>query len=132
LTFVVALAVFTGCGLNDYSNLVAQVQKTPAEEWHKWAEQVLKRAKTNSTPIPKSEFPAFVRRITERVPATNWQLAIQTADSNRQPYVCLYSLGGFQSIGVDFGSSSFTETNAPKATYRITLIYPGVYVRRSL
>src|SRR5256885_858666 len=109
LTFlvIVALAVFTGCGLNDYSNLIAQAKKTPAEEWHRWAAEVIERSKTNSTPIPRSEFPAFVRRITQKIPATNWQLAVQPADSNRAPYVCSYSLGGFQSIGVDVGSASF-------------------------
>lgn len=132
LTFlaIVAVAAFSGFGLSDYSNLIAQVKQTPAADWHMWAAQVIERSKTNSTPIPKSEFPAFVRRIPEKIPATNWQLDIQTNDA--EPYVCLYSLGGFQSISLDVGSPSFTETNHPQSSYRVTAIDPGIYVWTSL
>jgi len=122
-----------GCGgWNDFSNLAAQVKKTPAAEWHRWAAQVIERSKTNSTPVPSSEWPAFLHRIAKEVPTTNWQLAVEPGGSNQQSYVCFYSLGGFQSIGIDVGSASFVETNHTEAAYRVTAIYPGVYLRRSL
>jgi hypothetical protein len=119
-----------GCGgWNDYSNLIAQAKKTPAKDWHALAAQLLERSKTNSTSLPFSEWPAFVREIVRKVPTTNWELSTNTNSIGNEPHATLVSLGGFQCISVDFGSPSFVETEDPQD--KVTLIYPGVYVRRN-
>lgn len=119
-----------GCGgWNDYPNLIAQVKKTPAKDWHTLAAQILERSKTNSTAVPFSEWPAFAREIARKVPTTNWQLDVQTSGKGNEPHVSLYSLGGFQCISVDFGSPSFVETEDPQD--KVTPVYPGVYARRN-
>ena len=119
-----------GCGgWNDYSNLIAQVKKTPAKDWHQLAAQMLERSKTNSTAIPYSEWPVFVREIVRKVPTTNWELDVQTSGKGNEPHATLVSIGGFQCISVDFGLPSFVETEDPQD--KVTAIYPGVYVRRN-
>jgi hypothetical protein len=119
-----------GCGgWNDYSNLITQTKKTPAKDWHSLATQILQRSQTNSTSIPYSEWPVFVREIVRKVPTTNWELSAQTNSMGNEPHATLVSLGGFQCISVDFGSPSFVETEDPQD--KVTPIYPGVYVRRN-
>jgi hypothetical protein len=119
-----------GCGgWNDYSNLITQVKKTPAKDWHTLAAQLLERSKTNSTSLPFSEWPAFARNITKKVPTTNWELSAETNTMGNEPHATLVSLGGFQCISVDFGSPSFVENERPED--KVTPIYTGVYVRRN-
>ncbi|SRR6266481_766590 len=128
LTFL--CATLAGCGgWNDYGVLIAQVKKTSAKDWHTLAAQLLERSKTNSTSLPFSEWPRFARDIARKVPATNWELSAETNSVSNEPHALLVSLGGFQCISVDFGSSSFVETEHPQD--KVTPIYPGVYVRRN-
>jgi hypothetical protein len=130
LAMALAGSLLVGCsGWNDYSNLITQVKKTPAEDWHALAAQLLERSKTNSASLPVSEWPVFACDIVRKVPATNWELSAETNSMSNEPHATLVSLGGFQCISVDFGLPSFVETEGPQN--KVTPIYPGVYVRRS-
>jgi hypothetical protein len=117
---------------NDFYKLASSVKTFgTAEQWHGWAAQVLERSKTNSSSVPSSEWPAFVRRTARAIPTRAWEVAVQTHEANQQPYVSLFSIGGVQSISVDIGSVSFVETDRQGEDH-VTMVYPGVYVSTSL
>jgi len=94
-----------------------------AEEWRTWAAQVIERAKTNSSPLPPSEWPQFVHRTGE-----GWQIMVET---NNPPLVMLVSLGGFESIGLVIGPPAYTEVRTPGTPIISRRVYPGIYVRES-
>jgi hypothetical protein len=110
---------------------VEDVKRTAPEDWHAWAIQVLAFSKTNTNEMPRSQWPEFAKRIAAD-PSGNWCLIVPHDAASEEPYVCLVSPGGFQTIGVDFGSAAFAETNNPNASYKIFKIHPGVYVRRTM
>ena len=118
LTEIALLILCAGC--NDDTRLADQAKKAAtAQEWHAWAAEVLARSKTNAAPIPRSEWPAFIRHIS--APCTEWQLLI-----GRNGNISLVSLGGFCSYGISFGGPTFVEPQNPNL--HITKVYPGVYV----
>ena len=127
--FIVFLVNFWG--LNSFDKMTDRVKQATPEQWHAWAAHVIERSKTNSDPIPRSEWPDFARRITTTDAVDNWELHVERGDSNTAPHIMLFSLGGFQSIGVDIGSSSFVKSEGPESSVAVKQIYPGVYVRRS-
>jgi len=79
-----------------------------------------------------------VREIEKRIRGAREVVIRELSERLRDPGLSeverakLEKLGGFQSIGVDVGSASFVDTNNLQAGDRVTAIYPGVYVRRSL
>jgi hypothetical protein len=51
-------------GCNDHKHLADQAKRaTTAEQWQAWAAEVPAHSKTNSAPMPRSEWPAFIQRI---------------------------------------------------------------------
>ena len=115
--------LFLCAGCNDTKRLVSQVKNAaPALQWQAWAVQVLERAKTNSSPVPRSEWPAFIASITP--PCTEWQLF--TGRNGSTSNISLVSLGGFGSFGIDIGPASFVEPTRPDE--HCEQVYPGIYV----
>ena len=115
---------------HDYDQLIKNVERASPEQWHKWAEQLIAASKTNATAVSVSQWPPFVRDVTKGIYG-GWELYVQTNVSGGEPYVMLISPGGFQGIGIDFGSPSFVEASPPGREYNVTRIHPGIYVRRS-
>ena len=117
------MLVTSGC--TDSVKRLADTARTAAtaEEWRTWATQVIERAKTNSSPLPPSEWPQFARRIGE-----GWELIVET---NNPPVVMLVSLGGFESIGLIIGPRSYIEMRTPGGPVISKQVYPGIYVRES-
>lgn len=122
--FLVSAALRLLCfGCDDHRRLANQASKAAtAEQWHAWAADVLAHSKTNSSPIPRSEWPVFIKRL--RAPCTEWQLV--TGRNGSTSNISLVSFGGFYSIGIDVGGPTFVEPQNPNE--RSTKVYPGVYV----
>ena len=100
-------------GAGDFSSLAKNVRKHgTSEQWHNWAAQLIERSETNSNPIPLADWPAFVRLAISGGHRDNWELAVNPGDPNTEPIVQLASVGGFESIGVDIGSTSFVRVVA--------------------
>jgi hypothetical protein len=120
----IALALATsGCGESG-SRLADSARKAgTAKQWHTWAAQVIEGSRTNSSLPAESEWPDFVRHV-----GAGRQLLVET---NGTPLVMLVSFGGFQSIGLVIGPSSYVETNAPGVPITSKPVYPGIYVRES-
>lgn len=118
------LALLLLCaGCNDDQRLVSEVRRAAtAQQWHSWAAEVLARSKTNSVPVPRSEWPTFVQQI--NAPCAEWQLI--TGRNGSSSNISLVSLGGFCSYGIDVGGPTFVEP--PNSNQHCTKIYPGVYV----
>jgi hypothetical protein len=110
-------------GCNDDRRLADQAKKAAtAQQWHAWAAEMLARSKTNSTPLPRSQWPAFIQQI--KAPCTDWQLV--TGRNGSTSNISLVSLGGFCSYGIDVGDSTFIEP--PNPNEHRTKVHPGVYV----
>ena len=110
-------------GCDEYHGLDRQVKNAAtAEQWQAWAVEVLERSRTNSVLPARSEWPAFVTRLTP--PCTDWQLVIGRNESTSN--ISLVSMGGFGSFGVDIGPATFVEPWNPNERSR--QVYPGVYV----
>jgi hypothetical protein len=124
-----ALLLTVSCS-HDYDQLIGNVERSSPEQWHNWARQLIANSKTNSGVISSSQWPPFVRDVTKGV-SGGWELYVQTNGRGGEPYVMLISPGGFQGIGVDFGSASFVESSPAGEEYKVTRIHAGVYVRRS-
>jgi hypothetical protein len=124
-TLLACAAVGVLCvGCNDDKRLASQARTAAtAEQWHVWAADVLARSKTNSAPIPRSEWPSFIQRIS--APCTEWQL-VTAGRNGSSSNISLISFGGFCSYGIDIGGPTFVEPQEPN--FHITKIYPGVYV----
>jgi hypothetical protein len=119
--YVALLLLCAGC--KDDKHLVEQAKSAAtAEQWHAWAAKVLERSRTNSNPIPRSDWPAFIQRI--KAPCTEWQLV--TGRNGSTSNISLVSIGGFCSFGIDIGASSFVEPKHPNE--HSVRVYPGVYV----
>ena len=101
-------------------------QAASAEEWQKWATEVIDRARTNSTPLPLAEWPEFVRHT-----GTSWQVVLgQSGEgTNSSPLLMLVALGGFESIGIIIGPPSYVEISDPRLSRTSKRVYPGIYVR---
>lgn len=126
---VLALAC-SGCGDPSVSNLVGRTKRAAtAEQWRAWAAEVIERDKTNSDPLPFSEWPDFVRRTATT--SRPWEVRVFRADTdtNSPELVGLVALGGFQSIGVIIGPQSYVEVPPPQYPQTSKLVYPGIYVR---
>ena len=127
---VVVLALACASCSDSVQGLVERTRRAgTAEEWRAWAAQVIERGKTNSAPLPRSEWPEFVRRTT----ADNriWQVLVDHTDTNTSspPLVMLVALGGFESIGVIIGPPAYVEVAPPQYPQISREVYPGIYVR---
>lgn len=123
----------TGCADRSVEKLVNRAKAAATEdEWRAWAEQVIERSKTNSTPVPSSEWPAFLGLITSD--GRRWKVEVwghADANTNSPPLVVVVALGGFQSIGIIIGPPTYVEI-PPFNTPRISKeVYPGIYVRET-
>jgi hypothetical protein len=122
-----AAVISAGC---DYDTLTMRVKRTAPEQWYTWACDVIAYSKTNATAMPRSQWPTFVKEVTAGIDGP-WHLVVQQQSPSSEPYVMLMNPGGFQGMGVDFGSSSsFTETETEGN--KIVRIHPGVYVHRTM
>jgi hypothetical protein len=101
-------------------------QAASAEEWQKWATQVIDRARTNSTPLPSTEWPEFVRRT-----GTSWKVVLGHSGegTNSSTLLMLVALGGSESIGIIIGPPSYVEVSDPHLSQTSKRVYPGIYVR---
>jgi hypothetical protein len=121
--FSLICLLFVCAGCDEYHGLANQVRNAAtAQQWQAWAVQVLERSKTNSVPPPRSEWPAFVGRLSP--PCSDWELWIGRNGSTSN--IALVSVGGFGSFGVDIGPATFVEPAIPSE--RCQQVYPGVYV----
>jgi len=123
------LVVAVSCG-RDYDMLSKRVERTAPEQWYTWAKEVIGYSKTNVTAIPRSQWPAFVRDVTAGI-SGSWHLIVQQESPTSEAYVMLINPGGFQGIGVDFGSSSSFIETAPEGN-KVKRIHPGIYVHRTM
>jgi hypothetical protein len=128
----VALAFACAC-CSDYSadRLVDRTRRAATtDQWRTWATQVIERDKTNSTPLPPSDWPEFVRRtVTKDRPS--WEVDIRHVDGNTNSpkLVMLVAFGGLQSIGLIIGPPSYVEVPPPQYPHKSKQSYPGIYVR---
>jgi hypothetical protein len=130
-SFLVLVFFINFLGLNSFHKMIRRVREATPEQWHAWAALVIERSRTNSAPMPPSQWPPFARRLTTVDASDNWELDVNPGGSNVAPHIMLFSLGGFESIGVDVGSPSFVESEEPDSRIVVEQIYPGVYARRS-
>jgi hypothetical protein len=118
-----ATLVLLCAGCSDDGRLADQAKKAAtAQQWSAWAAEVLARSKTNSNPLPRSQWPAFIQQI--KAPCSDWQLI--TGRNGSTSNISLVSLGGFCSYGIDVGDSTFVEP--PNPNEHRTKVHPGVYV----
>jgi hypothetical protein len=130
LAFALAM-MCAGCSDHDADRLVDRTRRAAtADQWRAWAAQVIERDNTNSTSLPSSEWPEFVRKtVTNDHPS--WEVDVRHIDgnTNNPKLVMLVAFGGFQSIGVIIGPPSYVEVPPPNISQKSKQVYPGIYVR---
>src|SRR5262245_11973505 len=63
VAFIAAAACFLA-SCSDFGQVCRETKAAAtADQWRAWAATVIERSKTNSTPLPRSEWPDFVRRV---------------------------------------------------------------------
>jgi hypothetical protein len=133
VAFSLALALgVCGDGKRPIERLVEKSRAAATEkEWRAWAERVIERSKTNSAYLPSSEWPGFVRSVTDD--DRNWHVDVWSAEyeGTNTTFVGLLAIGGFESIGVIIGPARYIEVTAPHDRTIATEVYPGIYVRKS-
>jgi hypothetical protein len=129
--WIIAVVLIVACNRRDSVQSLVQRARSvaTADEWRSWAAQMTEHAKTNSTPVPRADWPEFVRRTTPDYRA--WRVQLQPADTNTPSLVILVSLGGFESIGLIIGPPSYVEVAPPRYPQISEEVYPGIYVRQT-
>ena len=80
-------------------------------------------------PVPRSDWPEFVRRTSSDHRA--WHVQVCPVATNTPPLLVLVSLGGFESIGLIIGPSSYVEVAPPTRPQISREVSPGIYVRQT-
>jgi hypothetical protein len=98
-----------------------------AVEWRAWADQMIVRNSTNTSALPRKEWPSLVNSITDT--DRSWQIGVTQPEENSgdPPLVMVYSIGGFESIGLIIGPETYVED--PPSGQISKIVYPGIYVR---
>jgi len=121
---LVLISLCAGCGRLELRSLSKETQKAAtADEWHSWAARVIEQAGTNQMDIPRSEWPEFVKKMTNG--PRPWRVLVNPAAGTSPGLVNVFALAGFGGVGMTIGPQSYVQGSDDRRISK--QIYPGIY-----